>query len=94
MKTIEAIRAVHWVGNFHSDQATFRAVDEFVQNGANPMVHRAEALFLSCSVGMGLTPKESDPLLPDDYAPGENPEIDAGFVARYMQAVADLTREG
>lgn len=54
LTTIEEIRAHQFVGNHHSDSEAFNQIHSFVNNEANPIEQRAQALRHICHAGMGL----------------------------------------
>ncbi len=64
--TIEQIRAHSFVGNHHNDSEAFKAIDAFAANTANTIAHRAEAIRIVSTKGMGFTPESDSDLLLGD----------------------------
>jgi hypothetical protein len=84
MMTIEQIREHQFVGNAHSDSDIFAEIHRFAMDEAQPVAHRAEALWIMGDRGMSLTVEEFDPELPADWKPGVHANLDAATVQRYV----------
>ena len=63
--TIQTIRNMVFVGNFHSDQRAFGQIGRFAEDKTEPLEHRAEALRIMSRKGMGLTGTEAGDHLSD-----------------------------
>lgn len=65
-KSITAIRAHSFVGVHAFDSKAFASICRFVEDSANPISERAEALRIMATKGMGLTGHDAGEGTPDE----------------------------
>lgn len=82
---LESLRIHQFVGNAYSDLDMFNRIHAFAIDPTTPAAEAAEALWIMGDKGMGLSVKEFDAELPDDWTPGVDPSLDAATVARYVK---------
>lgn len=65
--TIDDIRAIVWVGNYHSDHGRFHAIEDFVLHSGAPYAEKYEAFVIYGRDGMGLGPEHCTPAIYDEW---------------------------
>ncbi len=91
LKTIEEIREHQFTTCEYVNQYAFAYIHEFVVDESQPVAHRAEALWIMADRGMGMSVKDFDCTLPDDWKPGNDANLDIRVVQNYLDSMTVLS---